>query len=63
MVKDQGSCLDIPGHFTVYNEMLLKDREIKIFEINPDQMNGMGTPEDLVDFEKTEAFKAIRDKE
>jgi dTDP-glucose pyrophosphorylase len=43
----------------VYNEMLLKDRDIKIFEISPDEMHGMGTPEDLVEFEKTEVFKRI----
>lgn len=47
----------------VYNEMLLNDKEIKIHEIKPDQMHGMGTPEDLDEFEKTDAFKSIRDHE
>ncbi|MFA5842595.1 MAG: glycosyltransferase family 2 protein [Candidatus Gracilibacteria bacterium] len=40
----------------VYNEMLLKDRKVKIYEIEANQMHGMGTPEDLVEFEKSETF-------
>lgn len=31
----------------VYNELILKDKEVKIWEIKAKQMHGLGTPEDL----------------
>lgn len=41
----------------VYNEMILKGCKIGIFEIGHSKMYGMGTPEDLEKFEKTEIFQ------
>lgn len=43
----------------VYNEMLLNDCKVKIYEIEAHKMYGMGTPEDLMEFEKTEILKKI----
>lgn len=43
----------------VYNEMILAGSRIGIYEIDSSKMHGMGTPEDLEKFEKTEAFQRI----
>jgi len=34
----------------VYNELILQDKNIYIHRINPTEMHGLGTPEDLRDF-------------
>jgi NDP-sugar pyrophosphorylase family protein len=34
----------------VYNELILKDKQIKISEIKSKQMHGLGTPEDLAQY-------------
>lgn len=31
----------------VYNELILNDKKIKIFDIKSSEMHGLGTPEDL----------------
>jgi len=38
----------------VYNEMILADKRIGIYEIDAAKMHGLGTPEDLERFEKIE---------
>ena len=43
----------------VYNEMILKGHKIGIYEIDSNKMHGMGTPEDLEKFERTEVFKKL----
>lgn len=43
----------------VYNEMILAGKRIGIFEIESHQMHGLGTPEDLEKFEKSDAFKKL----
>lgn len=42
----------------VYNEMILKDKTIKVFDIK-DRMHGIGTPEDLNRFLETDLAKNI----
>ena len=43
----------------VYNEMILAGKRIGIYEIESQRMHGLGTPEDLEKFEKSEAFKNL----
>lgn len=43
----------------VYNEMILTGQRVGIYEIEPHQMHGLGTPEDLEKFEKSKAFKKL----
>lgn len=43
----------------VYNEMILAGLKIGIYEIDSAKMHGMGTPEDLEQFEKTEISKKV----
>jgi len=43
----------------VYNEMILADKRIGTFQIEPSQMYGLGTPEDLERFLKSEICARI----
>ena len=43
----------------VYNEMILMGHKIGIYEIDNSKMHGMGTPEDLEKFEKTQICKNL----
>jgi dTDP-glucose pyrophosphorylase len=43
----------------VYNEMILAGYKIGIYEIEQAKMHGMGTPEDLEQFEKSATFSKI----
>jgi len=43
----------------VYNEMILKDKKIKIYEISSSKMFGLGTPEDLEYFLTTDFYKTL----
>lgn len=36
----------------VYNQLIIEDKIIYIYNIEPEQMHGLGTPEDLVVFQK-----------
>jgi NDP-sugar pyrophosphorylase family protein len=47
--------ISVNGEFfvcPVYNEMILENKKIKTVHIDRKNMHGMGTPEDLADFEK-----------
>lgn len=43
----------------VFNEMILADKKIKIYEISKSKMHGLGTPEDLEEFKGTDAYKNL----
>lgn len=43
----------------VFNEMILADKQVKIFEIPAAQMHGIGTPEDLDLFLQSDAYKRL----
>lgn len=43
----------------VYNEMVLKDRKIKVYKMERSRMYGLGTPEDLNEFLKSELVSKI----
>jgi dTDP-glucose pyrophosphorylase len=43
----------------VYNQMIEKSKKVGIFEIEPDQMYGLGTPEDLEMFKSSEMMKRV----
>ncbi|PIT83950.1 glycosyl transferase family 2 [Candidatus Micrarchaeota archaeon CG10_big_fil_rev_8_21_14_0_10_45_29] len=43
----------------VYNELVLSGNKIKVFPIDFSQMHGLGTPEDLNNFLKTENSKKV----
>jgi NDP-sugar pyrophosphorylase family protein len=43
-----------------YNELILADQKIYLFEIPPEKMHGLGTPEDLNTFLDIVAKKAIK---
>ncbi len=54
--------VSINGEFyicPVYNEMILKDMKIVTYEIPADKMYGLGTPEDLKNFQKNYERKGI----
>jgi len=42
-----------------YNQMIEQSKKVGIFEIRPDQMYGLGTPEDLESFKISEMMKKI----
>lgn len=43
----------------VYNEMLLADKKIKIYDIPKEKMHCLGTPEDLEEFYKSDIYQKL----